>query len=81
MDSITQEQTLIAYMFPEKREKEVEGAYIAETLNLVEYVESKEDPLIQIARTRQHNTNSALLQTANKYKESFQSETKQIKIQ
>jgi hypothetical protein len=26
---------------------QVEGAYIAETLNLVEYVESKEDPLIQ----------------------------------
>jgi hypothetical protein len=26
-----------------------------------------------------HNTNSALLQTANKFKKSFQSETKQIK--
>jgi hypothetical protein len=25
---------------------QVEGAYIAETVNLVEYVESKEDPLI-----------------------------------
>jgi hypothetical protein len=57
---------------------QVEGAYIAETLNLVEYVESK-DPLIQIVRTHQHNTNSALLQTANKFKKSFQSETKQIK--
>jgi hypothetical protein len=51
-------------------------AYIAETLNLVEYIESKEDPLIQFVRTHQHNTNSALLKTANK---SFQSETKQIK--
>jgi hypothetical protein len=58
---------------------QVEGAYIAETLNLVEYAESKEDPLIQIVRTHQHNTNSALLQTANKFKKSFQSETKQIK--
>jgi hypothetical protein len=57
----------------------VEGGYIAETLNLVEYVESKEDPLIQIVRTQQHNTNSASLQTANKFKKSFQSETKQIK--
>jgi hypothetical protein len=57
----------------------VEGAYIAEALNLVEYVESKEDPLIQIVRTHQHNTNSALLQTANKFKKSYQSETKQIK--
>jgi hypothetical protein len=58
---------------------QVEGAYIAETLNLMEYVENKEDPLIQIVRTHQHNTNSALLQTANKFKNSFQSETKQIK--
>jgi hypothetical protein len=57
---------------------QVEGAYIAETLNLVEYVENKEDPLIRIVRTHQHNTNSALLQTANKFKKSFQSETKQI---
>jgi hypothetical protein len=50
---------------------QVEGAYIAETLNLVECVESKEDPLIQIARTHQHNTNSALLQTNNRFKRSF----------
>jgi hypothetical protein len=35
---------------------QVEVAYIAETVNLVEYVESKEDPLIQIVRTHQHNT-------------------------
>jgi hypothetical protein len=54
----------------------VEGAYITETVNLVEYVENKEDPLIQIVRTHQHNTNTALLQTANKFKKSFQSETK-----
>jgi hypothetical protein len=58
---------------------QVEGAYIAETLNLMEYVASKEDPLIQIVRTHQHNTNSALLQTANKFRKSFQYETKQIK--
>jgi hypothetical protein len=50
---------------------QVEGAYIAETLSLVEYVEIKEDPLIQIVRTHQHNTNLALLQTANKFKKSF----------
>jgi hypothetical protein len=58
---------------------QVEGAYIAETVNLVEYVESRGEPLIQIVRKNQHNTNSALLQTANKFKKSFQSETKQIK--
>jgi hypothetical protein len=45
---------------------QAEGAYIAQNLNWMEYVESKEDPLIQIVRTHQHNTNSALLQTANK---------------
>jgi hypothetical protein len=55
---------------------QVEGAYIAETLNLVGYVENKEDPLIQIVRTHQHNTSSALLQTATKFKKSSQSETK-----
>jgi hypothetical protein len=55
---------------------QVEGAYIAETVNLVEYVESKEDLLIQIVRTHQHNTNSALLQTAKQFEKSFQSETK-----
>jgi hypothetical protein len=58
---------------------QVEGAYIAEIIKLVEYVESKEDPLIQIM-THQHNTNSALLQTANKFQKSFQSETKQINM-
>jgi hypothetical protein len=57
---------------------QVEGAYMAETLNLVEYVENKEHPLTQTVRTHLHNTNSALLQTANKFKKSFQSETKQI---
>jgi hypothetical protein len=59
---------------------QVEGAYIAENLSLVEYVENKEDPLIQIVRTHQHNTNSALLQTAKNFKKSIQSETKLINI-
>jgi hypothetical protein len=54
----------------------VKGAYIAETLNLLEYVEIKEYPLV---KTHQHNTNSALLKTSNKFKKSFQIETKQIK--
>jgi hypothetical protein len=42
VDSITQKQTLIAYMFPEKKGgrglMQVAGAYIAETLNLVAVV-------------------------------------------
>jgi hypothetical protein len=70
-------------MFPEKKGgrglMQVEGAYIAETLNLVEYVENKEDPLLQIVRTHQHNTTLALLQTGNRFKKSLQSGTKQIK--
>jgi hypothetical protein len=40
---------------------QAEGAYMAETIKLVEYVESKGDPLIQIVRTHQHNKNSTLL--------------------
>jgi hypothetical protein len=58
---------------------QVEGAYIAETLYLVEYVENKEDPVTQIVRTHHHNINSSLLQTPNKFEKSFPSETKQIK--
>ena len=30
---------------------------------MVEYVDRKEDPLIQVVRTHQHNTDSAVLQT------------------
>jgi hypothetical protein len=56
---------------------QVEGAYIAETLNLVEYVGSKEDPLIQIVRTHQQNTNSSLLQTLTNLRNLFK--VKQIK--
>jgi hypothetical protein len=50
---------------------QVEEAYIAETVNLVEYVESKEDPLIQIVRTHKHNTNLALLQTSKNLRNLF----------
>jgi hypothetical protein len=60
MDSIALEQALIAYMFHRKSGgrglMQVEEAFIAETLNLVEYVESKGDPLIQIIRVHQHDT-------------------------
>jgi hypothetical protein len=70
-------------MFPENMGgrglMQVEGTYTGDTIKLMEYAESKEDPMIQIVRMHQHNTNSALLQTANKFKKSFQSERKQIK--
>jgi hypothetical protein len=41
---------------------QTEGAYIAEVMILMEYVENKEGPLIQIVRTRQYHANSTLLQ-------------------
>jgi hypothetical protein len=43
------------------------------------YVESKEDPPIQIVRTHQHHTNSTLLQTVKYSKNSLQSKTRRIK--
>jgi len=46
---------------------------------LLEYVDRKEDPLIQTARTHQHNINSAALQTAKCLKKELQKGTRQIK--
>jgi len=40
----------------------------------MEYVQSKEDPLIQTVRTHQHYTDSALLETVQNLKKYFQSE-------
>jgi hypothetical protein len=56
MDSITQEETLIFYVFPERREEgrgimQIEGAYIEEIMKLMEYVETNEDPQTEIVRT------------------------------
>jgi hypothetical protein len=39
-------------------------AYTVEITKLVEYVDSKEDTLIQIVGMHQHNINTAMLQTA-----------------
>jgi hypothetical protein len=57
----------------------VEGAHTAEVMKLIEYVESKEDPLIQIVRTHQRHTNSTLLRTVKNFKRSFHRETQKIK--
>ena len=43
---------------------QLEAAHAVEITKLVEYVDRKEDPLIQVVRTHQHNTDSAVLQTA-----------------
>ena len=47
---------------------QLEAAYAVQITKLVEYVNRKEDPLIQVVRTHQHNTNSAALQTARCFK-------------
>ena len=43
---------------------QLEAAHAVEITKLVEYVYRKKDPLIQVVRTHQHNTDSAVLQTA-----------------
>ena len=58
---------------------QLEAAHAVEITKLVEYVDRKEDPLIQVVRTYQHNTNSAALQTARCLKTEVQKETKKMK--
>jgi len=43
---------------------QLEEDYAVEITKLVKYVDRKEDSLLEIVRTHQHNTNSAVLQTA-----------------
>jgi hypothetical protein len=46
---------------------------------LAEYVDRKEDPLIQVVRTHQHNTDSAVLQATRCLKTEVQKETRKMK--
>ena len=55
---------------------QLEAAHAVEITKLMEYVDRKEDPLIQVVRTHQHNTDSAVLQTARCLKAEVQRETK-----
>ena len=55
---------------------QLEAAYAVEITKLIEYVDRKEDPLIQVVRIHQHNTNSAVLQTGRCLKAEVQRETK-----
>ena len=45
----------------------------------MEYIDRKEDPLIQVVRTHQQNTNSAVLQTDRCLKTEVQKETRKMK--
>ena len=42
----------------------VRSSQCSRNYKLVEYVDGKKDPLIQVVRTHQHNTDSAVLHTA-----------------
>jgi len=44
----------------------------------VEYVDRKDDPLIQVVRTHQNNIDSAVLQRAKRLKTEVQRETRKI---
>jgi riboflavin synthase len=56
---------------------QLETAYVVEITKLMEYVDRKEDPLIQIVRTHHHNINSAVLQTARRLKRELGRGTRQ----
>jgi len=55
---------------------QLEAAHAVEITKLMEYIDRKEDPVIQVVRTHQHNTNPAVLQTARFLKAEVQRETK-----
>ena len=57
----------------------LEAAHAVEITKLVEYIDRKEDPLIHIVRTHQHNTDSAVLKTARCLKIEVQRETRKMK--
>jgi len=58
---------------------QLEAAHAVEITKLLEYVDRKEDPLIQVVRTHQHNTDSSVLQTARCLKTEVQKETKKLR--
>ena len=58
---------------------QLEAAHAVEITKLVEYVDRKEDPLIQVVRTHQHNTDSAALQTARCLRTEVQRETRNMR--
>jgi len=54
---------------------QLEAAHAVEISKLVEYVDKKEDPLTQVVRTHQHNTDSGVLQTVRCLTTEVQKET------
>jgi hypothetical protein len=58
---------------------QLEEADIIEITKLMEYVDSTEDPLMQIVTTHQNNNNTAMARTARSLKRELQKGTRQIK--
>lgn len=58
---------------------QLEEAFVVDTTQVADYVDSKEDLLIQIVRTHQHNTTSAPVQTALSLNIELHRERRQIK--
>ena len=58
---------------------QLEAAHAVEITKVLQYVDKKEDPQILIVRTHQHNTNSAVLETARCLKIEVQRETRKLK--
>ena len=58
---------------------QLEAAHSVENTKLVEYVDRKEDLLIQVDRTHQHNTDSVVLQRVRCLKTEVQKETGKVK--
>jgi hypothetical protein len=58
---------------------QLEIAFVVDTTQVVDYVDSKKDLLIQIVRTHQHYINSTMLQRARRLKRKLQRGTRQIK--
>ena len=58
---------------------QLKAPHAVEITKLMEYVDRKEDPLTQIVRTHQHNTDSAVLQAAKCLKTEVQRETRKMK--
>jgi hypothetical protein len=53
---------------------QLKAAHAVEVTKLVEYVDRKEDPLIQVVRTHKHNFDLAVLQTTRRMKTEVQRE-------
>jgi hypothetical protein len=60
-------------------QKQTTEAYVVGTTKLVEYVDSKKDPLTRIVRKHQHTVSSTMLPRAKRLNIELQREARQIK--